>query len=657
MLLRTFAFLSIAFAFVFYSCSPQNSQVIAKFGNQDIGLKEFEKAYAANEGGLEKAKQDSLAKMKNYLNLYVNFRMKLRDAYVRGYEKDSSLQAEIENYKKKIGVTYIIDHQLVDPAIKKLYNKRKWEFRVSYLLIRPQPNKAQALKEKADNILDSLKNGADWDMMVKKYSEDKYTSSDGGDIFYFTAGELPPALEDAMYATEPGHVYPKVIDTQFGYIILKVTEKRERRPEIRASHIMIAFYNASNKLDSTGAWAKIDTVLQKLKEGADFAQLAKEYSQDPGSKSQGGDLGFFQIRRMVKPFADAAFNLKKIGDISGIVESKYGYHIIKLTGIKPYPAFDEVESTLKKIYEKSRYQADYDSLIAKLESKYNYRLDAGTIHSLSQNTDTLMAGQTNPVLEKMKNDTVFTYTGQYYSVNDLLNYISKDNDVKNKKLIPEILNGEINKAAGEAMLEHEADGLDKTDSGFASIMDDYRNGVYIFKLQEDEVWSKIKSDSTELYNYYLKNKDAYLTSPAVSFREIFTRSDSVIKLCYNLLNHGADMDSLAVKYTERPGFKAKHGLWENVDTASTELSIVANKLTKPGDYSKPIKTDGGFSIVELVKKIPVRPKTFEEAKPELAGAYQEIKIKELEKNYLDRLDKIYQPKIYYDKLEEAFKDN
>ncbi len=657
MLLRILAFLSIAFAFVFYSCSPQNSQVVAKFGNEDIGLKEFEKAYAANEGGTEQAQKDSLSKMKNYLNLYVDFRMKLRDAYVRGYDKDSALQAEIKDYKKKIGVTYILDHQLIIPAIKTLYNKRKWEFRLSYLLIRPHPDKAQETKQKAENILDSLKHGADWDTMVKKYSEDKNTADDGGDIFYFTGGELPYQLEDAMYETAPGSIYPKVLDTQFGYMILKVTDKRERRPEIRASHIMISFYDKASKLDSTGAWAKINTVLQKLKNGGNFAELAKEYSQDPGSNSQGGDLGYFQIRRMVKPFAEAAFNLKKVGDISGIVKSRFGYHIIELTGIKPYPSFEDEQNDLKKRYEKLRYKADYDSLVAKLESKYNYKLNSKTVSEFTGNADTLKAGQINSAIEKMNNDTLFTYAGQYYSINDLLDYINNDNNIRNRKLIPEVVNEVIKKASGEAMLEKEAQGLDKTDPDFASIMNDYKDGVYIFKLQEDEVWSKIKSDSTDLHNFYEKNKDAYMTKPEVSFREIYVKNDSLIKYCYNMLNKGAGFDSLAVKYTERPGFKAKHGLWENIDVKASELSKVANDLANPGDYSKPIKVDNGFALVELVKKMPVRQKSFEEAKPELAGAYQEVKIKELEKDYLDRLDKIYKPKIYYDKLEEAFKEN
>lgn len=110
---------------------------------------------------------------------------------------------------------------------------------------------------------------------------------------------------------------------------------------VKASHILI-----KDK-------AKAEEVLKKAKEPkADFAALAKQYSEDPGSAQNGGDLGFFTKDQMVKPFADAAFSMKP-DTVSGLVQSEFGYHIIKVTdrkkaGITPY---DEVKNTLKKFLE------------------------------------------------------------------------------------------------------------------------------------------------------------------------------------------------------------------------------------------------------------------------------------------------------------------
>ncbi|MCG6966809.1 MAG: peptidylprolyl isomerase [Chromatiaceae bacterium] len=127
---------------------------------------------------------------------------------------------------------------------------------------------------------------------------------------------------------------------------------RERyvTPEaVRASHILLRVNAKPGEgRDHEQAMALARELLDRLKAGADFAQLAKEYSEDPGSARKGGDLGFFEKDRMVKPFAEAAFALRKPGDLSGIVETQFGLHIIRLTERRPagQRSFDEVRDEL-----------------------------------------------------------------------------------------------------------------------------------------------------------------------------------------------------------------------------------------------------------------------------------------------------------------------
>ncbi len=103
----------------------------------------------------------------------------------------------------------------------------------------------------------------------------------------------------------------------------------------RASHILVKAPKDAPAAEKAAAKAKAEKLLADVKKNAnDFAKLAKANSDDPGSAERGGDLGFFGKGMMVKPFEDAAFALKE-GETSGIVESDFGFHIIKLTGIKP----------------------------------------------------------------------------------------------------------------------------------------------------------------------------------------------------------------------------------------------------------------------------------------------------------------------------------
>src|ERR1035438_5599987 len=146
--------------------------------------------------------------------------------------------------------------------------------------------------------------------LVSKYSQDSFSKKDGGDIFYVTAGQLPVEFEDAAYNTPKGQVYPWVVRTKYGFHIIKVTDKKERVPQIRASHILVSFNNGKGVPDTTYAKAKLDTVLRALKSGEEFGKVAMQYSDDTGSKQQGGDLNFFERRMMVREFDEAAF--KKI---------------------------------------------------------------------------------------------------------------------------------------------------------------------------------------------------------------------------------------------------------------------------------------------------------------------------------------------------------
>ncbi|MHB8579425.1 MAG: peptidylprolyl isomerase [Ignavibacteriaceae bacterium] len=656
MLIRITALLSLAFMLLFVSCAPEQSEIVlAKFGDQKVTMKDFEDAYANNVGGYDIAKKDSLSKLKNFLDLYVDFRMKLRDAYIRGFQNDSSTNAELADYKKKVGVSYILEKQIVDPGIRELYNRRKYEYRVSHIMFRPDSAGWGHALVLANEVLDSIKNGANFDEMAKKYSQDLYSRNDGGDIYYVTAGELPYQFEDAVYATDPGQVYPQVVKSPYGYHIIKVTDKRIRRPEIRASHILASFADSTGKIDSARALAKIDTVMYQLNHGGNFEELAKKYSDDPGSRTRGGDLGYFGMRMMIKPFSEAAFNLKNIGDISGIVKTQYGYHIIKLTGIKPYQTFEEDKENLTKIFQKTRYEVEYDSLVAKLKRKYNYVVNQDNFEYLVKHSDTSKVGQPIPVMNYTL--TLFTYAGKFETIGDFWNRMNSKQEFINRPVNPGLLSQALEKISGDIVLEEDAMNLDKTDKVFAALMQNYRDGIYIFRLQQDEVWNKIKVDSTDLYKFYLETKDNYRTSDKVNFAEIFSKSDSLIHHYFDLLNQGVNFDSLAGMYTERPGYKKLKGVMGYQDVSSSILASVADSLKNPGEYSNVFESNGGYSIVSLIGKEPSRIKTFDEAKAEAAGAYQDAESKKLEDSYIDSLRKLYKPKIFYNELDKAFKQN
>ena len=150
------------------------------------------------------------------------------------------------------------------------------------------------------------------------------------------------------------------------------------KDEVKASHILISTVDDNGKPLSEAkkkeAKKKAEEVLKKAKSGEEFSELAKEYSDDPGSAANGGDLGYFTKGQMVQPFEEAAFSLKP-GEISGLVESEYGYHIIKVYDkIDKQLSFDEVKDQIKNTLMENKYMENIESISKKAKVEKNESL-------------------------------------------------------------------------------------------------------------------------------------------------------------------------------------------------------------------------------------------------------------------------------------------
>jgi len=205
------------------------------------------------------------------------------------------------------------------------------------------------------------------------------------------------------------------------------------------------------------------------------------------------------------------------------------------------------------------------------------------------------------------------------------------------------------------LLKRKSKELINFDKEFASLMDDYQNGIFIFKLQESEVWNKINIDSTKLREEYNNSKNQFKVEGKVNFNEIFSKSKEKIEEYYQMLKNGVEFDSVAAKYTERPGFKSKFGRHGFKNVNDSQLSKRAYSLEKDGNFSEIFANENGWSIVVLRNKTAPRIKTFEEALPELSSKFQETESKRLETNYVNGLNNLYKPEIFYDELKNAYK--
>lgn len=186
-----------------------------------------------------------------------------------------------------------------------------------------------AARAKAKGVLDRITKGEDFAKLAQEFSDDAASKAQGGDIGWVSRGGAQEYLIPTVEKMKPGEKPAQTITTPQGVELVRLTETRETDKEVSVSHILICYQGAERCQKDTlkeDAKKKAEELKAKAKP-ENFAQLAKENSTEPGAEQSGGDLGWYKRGSLVKEFEDAAWALKK-GEISGIVETQFGFHVI-----------------------------------------------------------------------------------------------------------------------------------------------------------------------------------------------------------------------------------------------------------------------------------------------------------------------------------------
>lgn len=516
-----FNLLVVALIALMIGCSSKKKDVIAEIGDEKIYLYEFENQFLKSVGNnVDTARNKPLAEKKDYLELMIKFRLKVKDAKDKGFLNSPEIQKDLADYKKNFISTFLIDKTVVEPHIKKLWDRKKYEIRASHILINlPQtttPEDSTRAYLKADSVIQRLKKGEDFAVVAKEMSEDQSAANNGGDLYYFTAGMTVPEFEDAIYEMKVGEFTKKPVRTMFGLHIVKLTDKKKRYDGIRAAHILIQDIKDSTGkvIDSTTSYNKIKEILTRIKNGEDFSQLATELSEDPGSKPRGGDLGFFDRRRMVQPFDSVAFSLKP-GQVSEIVRTPFGWHIIKLLEVKEFQPYEKQREGLKSEFKRSPgYKQEYAKFMEKVRKDYKFEFVLDGLNYFASRLDS------NKSFNDLKLDSIFneqdrqkvlaTYKGGEIKIDDIIQYFNVNKEFSsngaNYEAVKRVIQGcsetpILNLLAAKEKIEKDEDYLE--------LYTEYENGLLSFKIDQEELWSKIKITDLDIQTYFEANKQKY----------------------------------------------------------------------------------------------------------------------------------------------------
>ncbi|KAA6301948.1 MAG: Chaperone SurA [Candidatus Ordinivivax streblomastigis] len=495
-----------------------NDPVVMKINGKDIKKSEFEYIYNKNnnEEAIDKRSLDE------YITLFKDFKLKVAEAETQGMDTTAAFFKELNEYRSQLAKSYL-ETEKNDQLIVDSYKRaNEWSEISIILLAYPQlgenkpftvtPADTLALYKKALDVRSkALKKGAKFEDLVKEYTFDE-RSKEGdrpGYLGWFSGLKLAPVLEIALAQTPKGSI-SKPVRTPQGYYLFNVLNKKADPGEVNAAHILIK--SASTDTDSIQAvaQAQVAEVLQKLKDGVDFGDLAKEYSQDPGSAAEGGNLSWFSFGQMVPEFNETIFAMKEIGEVSQAVKTQFGYHIIKLLGKRPSAPLDELRSQLETKLERSgSFNTLHQPGIDKLKAEYPYKVNTAA-YKLLQNAANSLYPTDSLYLTQFENnqETLLTVAGQNISIAQFVEYL-KSNPRSYFNLTTETLKEKFDSFEYQTLIDTEDKNLENKYPEFKNLVQEYHDGILLFEVSNKEVWDKASADTEGLEKFFEANKSNY----------------------------------------------------------------------------------------------------------------------------------------------------
>ncbi|WP_295727659.1 peptidylprolyl isomerase [uncultured Muribaculum sp.] len=350
--------------------------VLMTIDGNNVHLSEFEYLYGKNN-----MQQQSPVSVDDYLDMFITYKLKVADAIAAGIDTTAAFNKEYEGYRLDLVRPYLTDKDEEERLVTEAYSHYPEEVEASHIMV--ALGKTPEEREKNKAFLDSLRTaavgGEDFSMLARKYSIDRSASRNGGSMGYVVPGRFPYAFEKAAYDTPEGQISP-VIETPFGFHIVKSGARRAATGEVLSQHILKLTQGKSPE-EQAKAKAQIDSIYTLLKNGADFSELARKESEDPGSARNGGMLPWFGTGRMVPEFEKTAFALAD-STFSEPFATSYGYHIVKTLGHRGVPSLDEVRPQIMAMMQRDgRAQIPYRKKMDELHARFQ---PAGA-DSLSEN--------------------------------------------------------------------------------------------------------------------------------------------------------------------------------------------------------------------------------------------------------------------------------
>ena len=616
----------------------KNDEVLMTIAGKKIQVGEFMSIYQKNNVKGENIDKKSL---EEYLDLFINFKLKVQQAEELGLDTLTSFRNELNGYREQLAKPYFTDEATLDRLMHEAYERQKTDLRASHIFFKlkpsPEPDDTLAAYKKAMMVKEKLVQGASFESMALEFSEDPsakdreanqqhpFLRGNKGDLGYFTVFDMVYPFENGAYNTETGSV-SNPVRSDYGYHLIRITERRPALGKVTVAHIFVSIPKNATPDDSIRLQKRIDSIYTKLTQGVPFEDLVKTCSDDKGSAAKGGVLPSFGVNRMVPEFIGAIYTLNNPGDFSKPTVTPYGWHIIKLVERKGQKPFDEEKQELKqKIMKDNRGDQTKQVVIARIKSENGVTENPDAKKDFYRVvTDSIFFGKWKVAQAGELSKMIFKVGNRTFLQSDFAEYLEKTQRKQEKQKIESYVDRLYASFLDESILKYEDSQLEKKYPEFKALMTEYRDGILLFDLTDQKVWSKAVKDTLGLKDFYQKNKNNYMWETRLDASIYTVKDPEAVQRVKNFIKSGlSDTDLL-----------------KEINTDSVDiLKIESNKFLKkenriidsiawvPG-FSGDIKSPGGTMFIYVRKVLKPQPKELNEARGLITAEYQNYLEKE-----------------------------
>lgn len=656
-----FAALILAFSLHVQHVNAQicTAKVLMTVGDDVVTTGDFLRVYKKNNKNAEMTETS----LRDYMDLYVKFRLKVKEAKELHLDTASAFKKELNGYRDQLAQPYLTDSATIAALINEAYDRKQFDIRAKHILLKlpqnPSPKDTLEVYNKIMSIRAKALKGEDFGALAKQYSEDpsaadrvdpqskRTITGNSGDLGYFTAFDMVYPFETAAYNAKIGEITMPV-KTNFGYHIIKVVDRKPAMGMVQVAHIFILTPAELADSAKTINKKKIDEIYDMYKKGSAFDSLAKVFSDDKVTGANGGVIRWFGVSKMVPEFIETIYTLKNLNDVSAPIKTAYGWHLIKLIARKPIGSLSELQAELKTKVTKDRASITKEALVRNGKKEYGYFENKNNLKAFYTLIDTnIYTGNWNVDKAKNLSATLFTIGSKNVNQQDFAKYINVNQFIPKGSDFVTYVNNLYTKFQQETIIDYINTHLEDTHPDFKALMDEYRDGMLLFELTDSKVWSKAVKDTSGLKSYHEQNKNNYMWGDRVTASIYTCKNAETAKLVRKHIKKGLSN----AKMLEVMNKEDKTTL--TIDSAAYskgENKLVDEQLVIPGISADMIQKEK-VVLVRTHQKLAAGPKKLEECRGLVTSDYQTV----LEKTWIEELRQKYPVKIDDACFAELFK--